>query len=222
MNNKLRIETSINCSGTLLNEWSIPELKEKDYNIIDQELDGDAPKQFIKAYFYEEDSGVRKKNPKSWFSYIAKTAEKWYPHESVIEYMINRIGQEMGLVMNEIKLVKGNSQIRFLSKYFLSKNQKLIHGAEICGEHIGDVDMAKEIAESKSSARDLFTFEFIKEAIMSVFPNCHDHIVDIIQIKGCILNLKIIICMNSANLLNNSKEKEPVYIQNYNEISTVS
>ncbi|MHB8260769.1 MAG: hypothetical protein ACYDEC_10895, partial [Bacteroidia bacterium] len=219
MNNKLRIETSINCSGTLLNEWSIPELKEKDYNIIDQELDGDAPKQFIKAYFYEEDSGVRKKNPKSWFSYIAKTAEKWYPHESVIEYMINRIGQEMGLVMNEIKLVKGNSQIRFLSKYFLSKNQKLIHGAEICGEHIGDVDMAKEIAESKSSARDLFTFEFIKEAIMSVFPNCHDHIVDIIQIKGCILNLKIIICMNSANLLNNSKEKEPVYIQNYNEIS---
>lgn len=180
MNNahiKLRVETSINSSGELLNEKRIPILKEKDYFTIDQELDGDAPKQFIKAYFYKEESGVRKKNSKSWFSYIAKTAEKWYPHESVIEYMINRIGQEMGLVMNEVELVKGNGQIRFLSKYFLNRNQKLVHGAEICGEHLGDVDMAKQIAESKSTARDLFTFEFIKEAITIVFSHCHDHIV---------------------------------------------
>jgi len=175
---KLRIESSINSSGTLLNDKLIPELKENNYYIIDQELDGDAPKQFIKAYFYKEESGIRKNNVKSWFSFIAKTAEKWYPHESVIECMINRIGQEMGLVMNEIELVKGNGQIRFLSKYFLNKNEKLVHGAEICGEHLGDADMAKEIAESKSSARDLFTFEFIREAIVSVFPHCHDHIVE--------------------------------------------
>ena len=175
---RLRIESSINSSGILLNESIIPLLKEQNYFIIDQELDGDAPKQFIKAYFYEEESGIKKRNSKSWFSYIAKTAEKWYPHESVIEYMINRIGQEMGLVMNEIELVKGNGQIRFLSKYFLNKNEKLVHGAEICGEHLGDADMAKQIAESKSSARDLFTFEFIREAIISVFPHCHDHIVE--------------------------------------------
>ncbi len=174
---KLRVEASINDSGRLQNEKLIPVLKEKDYFIIDRPLDGDAPKQFIGAYFYQEESGVRRKNPKSWFSYIAKTAEKWYPHESVIEYMINRIGEEMGLVMNEVKLVKGNGQIRFLSKYFLNKNQKLVHGAEICGEHLGDVDMAKQIAESKSTARDLFTFEFIKEAITAVFSHCHDHIV---------------------------------------------
>lgn len=151
MNNargKLRVETSINSSGVLLNEKQIPQLKEKDYYVIDQELDGDAPKQFIQAYFYEEKSGVRRNNVKSWPSYIAKTAEKWYPHESVVECMINRIGQVMGLAMNEVALVKGNGQIRFLSKYFLRKNQKLVHGAEICGEHLGDADMAKEIAES--------------------------------------------------------------------------
>lgn len=173
---KLRIETSKNSSGLLLNERLISELKKKNYYIIDQELNGDAPKQFIKAYFYSEESGIRKKNLKSWFSFIAKTSEKWYSHESVIEYMINRIGQEMGLVMNEIELVKANGQIRFLSKYFLKKNEKLVHGAEICGEHLGDVDMAKEIAESKSSVRTRFTFEFIREGIIAVFSLCHDHI----------------------------------------------
>lgn len=177
-NNRLRIETSINRSGILFNKKLIPTLKEKDYYIVDQELDGDAPKQFIKAYFYKEGSGITKRNRKSWFSYIAKTAEKWYPHESVIEYMINRIGQEIGLHMNEIELIIGNDQIRFLSKYFLNKNEKLVHGAEICGEHLGDTDMAKEIAEDKNSARELFTFEFIKEAITSVFPSCHDCIVE--------------------------------------------
>ena len=174
---KLRVEVSTNFSGKLQNEKLIVSLKEKNYCIIDQTLDGDAPKQFIKAYFYIKESGIKKKNIKSWSSYIAKTAEKWYPHESVIEYMINRIGQEMGLVMNEVELVKGNEQIRFLSKYFLNKSEKLVHGAEICGEHLGDVDMAKQIAENKSTARDLFTFEFIKEAIESVFPNCHDTII---------------------------------------------
>src|SRR5206468_4167101 len=135
----LRVEKSINCSGKLFNEHNIPLLKESDYIIKQRHLDGDAPKQFIKAYFYEENSKVRKASSGSWIPYIAKTAEKWYPHESVIEYMFNRIGQALGLNMNEIRLVKANGQIRFLSKYFLNKNENLIHGAEICGEHLGDM-----------------------------------------------------------------------------------
>lgn len=167
----LRIESSINCSGKLSNEHTITLLKENDYIIKKIDLDGDAPKQFIKAYFYEEGSRVRKASSSSWFPYIAKTAEKWYPHESVIEFMINRIGQILGLNMNEIQLVNANGQIRFLSKYFLNKNEKLIHGAEICGEHLGDMMLAKEIAEHKPTSRELFTFEFIKDAIRSVFPD---------------------------------------------------
>lgn len=140
------------------------------------DLDGDAPKQFIKAYFFKEDSGVKKANPNSWFSYIAKTAEKWYPHESVIEFMINRIGQVLGIRMNEICLVKANGQIRFLSKYFLNKNENLIHGAEICGEHLGDMLLAKEIADHKKTSRELFTFEFIKDAIRAVFPGSFEQL----------------------------------------------
>jgi hypothetical protein len=75
----LRIETSINCSGKILNRHSILLLKEKDYIVKDYRLDGDAPKQFIKAYFYVEDSTIRKSSSNSWPPYIAKTAEKWYP-----------------------------------------------------------------------------------------------------------------------------------------------
>jgi len=48
----LRNETSIHCSGKIINKHSIPLLKENDYIIKDYRLDGDAPKQFIKAYFY--------------------------------------------------------------------------------------------------------------------------------------------------------------------------
>lgn len=170
-NGNLRIEQSINCSGELFSTQSIFVLKEKHYFIEELDLDGDAPKQFIKAYFFQKNSGVKKLSPNTWFPFIAKTAEKWYPHESVIEYMINRIGQTLELRMNEIKLVVANGQIRFLSKFFLTKNQLLIHGAEICGEHLGDITMAASIAKHKSTSRELFTFEFIKEAMRNVFPN---------------------------------------------------
>ncbi len=178
----LRVETSINNSGTLLNQHKIPLLKEKHYVVKNIDLDGDAPKQFIKAYFYQPDSAVRAKASTSWSSFIAKTAEKWYPHESVIEFMINRIGQELGLNMNEISLVNANTQIRFLSKYFLKKDEKLIHGAEICGEHLGDMDLAAQIANHKPTSRELFTFEFIKDSIRTVFPQCFETLlVDLVK-----------------------------------------
>ena len=92
--------------------------------------------------------------------------------------MINRIGEEMGLNMNESKLCIVNGQIRFLSKYFLSPNEILIHGAEICGEHLGDFDLADEIAKHKPSARELFTFQFIEESILSVFPDASNFILN--------------------------------------------
>jgi hypothetical protein len=169
---RLRKEKPINLSGRLQNESSIPILKARNYKVVTSvTLDGDAPKQFIRAYFFEEDSPVRKEKPSTWPAYIAKTAEKWYPHESVIEYMINRVGQVLDLNMNGIRLVWANHQIRFLSRYFLKKDEKLIHGAEICGEYLNDIPLAEEIAEDKKSARELFTFEFIRDAIRTVFPD---------------------------------------------------
>lgn len=92
--------------------------------------------------------------------------------------MINRIGQVLGLRMNEIMLARINGQIRFLSKFFRNSTEILIHGAEICGDYLSDRDMAAEIANSKATARELFTFEFITAAIASVFPRHSAHIIN--------------------------------------------
>lgn len=176
LNARLRIERSMNCSGTLFNDKSIFSIRNKDYYIENLALDGDAPKQFIKLYSYQEDSSIRRRNYDSWIPYIAKTAEKWYPHESVIEYMINRIGQVLGLNMNEVQLYKINGQIRFLSRYFLKKNESLIHGAEICGAFLEDMELARQIADEKTSARQLFTFEFICEAVKTIIDRNYETI----------------------------------------------
>ena len=169
-NTGLRTERSINCSGVLLNKNHIPELLEKDYFVKSFKLDGDAPKQFIKAYFHGEAACLKRHKPNSWCGYIAKTAEKWYPVESVMEYMMNRIGQVLGLDMNTCRLVQANGQIRFLSRYFRGENERLVHGAEICGAYLEDMSLAEEIANHKKSARELFTFQFVTAAIQSVYP----------------------------------------------------
>lgn len=175
--NLLRKEHSINCSGLLFKEARIPILKPSHYIIKNIPLDGDAPKQFIKVYKFARKSGVKKENPKSWVPYIAKTAEKWYPHESVVEYMINRIGQVLNLTINEVEIYRINGQIRFLSRYFLKKNEMLVHGAEICGEYLDDMEMAAEIAKEKKSSRSLFTFEFIQNAIGFKFRGQKDYLI---------------------------------------------
>lgn len=172
----LRVEKSMNHSGRL-NENYIEVLREKDYCVVDIALDGDAPKEFIKVYEYSKGSPVRRNNPHTWVPYIAKTGEKWYPHESVVEYMINRIGEVLGLRMNGIGLYRIKGQIRFLSKYFIrQKLESLTHGAEICGEYLNDIELAKEIANDQKTSRQLFTFEFISKAIRHKFGMQSDQI----------------------------------------------
>lgn len=168
---KLRVEVSKNCSGNIIGCNKIQFLKKENYYVIPQTLDGDAPKEFIGAYFYYKSNGVYKKNRKSWYKYIAKTAEKWYPIESITEYLINDLGKTLGLNMNETELVYCNGQIRFLSKYFLKKNEILLHGAEICGDYLNDRVFAKEIAVDKITAREFFTFEFICQALDKIFKS---------------------------------------------------
>lgn len=99
---KLKREKSANYSGELLNLGKITILKEANYCIEPVDLDGDAPKRFIRAYFYESGGAVYKSRIKTWKAYIAKSANKWYPHESVTEFLINKIGETIGLNVNKI------------------------------------------------------------------------------------------------------------------------
>lgn len=171
---------SQNYNGPIKNWSEIPEIKTRNLIVHDTKLSGDAPKRVISYYNYQGPSPIRKINKNSWPVYVAKTAEKWHPIEGLTEYLINIIGQRLGLVINEVDLLKHKQTIWFLSRYFLSRKNKeaLLHGTEICGAHLEDQDLAKEIADNYTEARDLFTFEFISEAVRSIFPKDHTTILE--------------------------------------------
>lgn len=131
-------------------------------------ITGDAPKEFIKVYEYGK--GQRKINQKSWSLYIAKTGHKWYPNESVMEYLLTRIGQILGLNIAEARLIQAAGQVRYLSKYFLEPTQELVHGADIYAGFVADKDFVEQI-ETENRARDFFTIQFTHQALLDRFPN---------------------------------------------------
>ena len=124
------------------------------------------PKNFIRVYTYGK---AKRSNPRKWPAYIAKVGHKWYPNESVTEHLLTRVGQLLGLKMAASLLVSAHGQVRFLSRYFLGPNQSLVHEAEIFAGYLEDKDFVEEV-ERAGATRDLFTFQFIEEAIKVQFP----------------------------------------------------
>lgn len=153
----------------------IPTLKRHNYAVQTQySITGDAPKQFIRVYEYGP--SCRKDNKRSWPLYIAKTAYKWYPTESIMEYLLNRIGVVWGLEMADSRLVRANGQIRFLSKYFLSENtEELSHGADILAGYFNDKEFINEI-EQQGKEREFINVQVFREALKFNFPNEHKDI----------------------------------------------
>lgn len=165
---KLERYTSTQISGEV-NLKAISHLKERHYFIVDIPLDGDAPKQYIKAYFHYKNCPKVGK-PSKWDGFFAKSGGKSYPHESVTEFLINKIGELLGLKMNESQLVIANNQIRFLSKDFIKRGQKLIHGIEILAEYYEDKDFVLEINKDRKNRRVYLTFDEIEKSIIHVYP----------------------------------------------------
>lgn len=134
-------------------------------------LTGDAPKGFVRIYDYQHGGKVRRKNPKTWPLYIAKTGHKWYPVESITEHMLNRLGVIFGINMAESRLGIINGQLRFLSKYFLNvEKETLTHGAEIFAGYLEDQAFVESIEEANLS-RNLFTLQFVEKAVSKAFPH---------------------------------------------------
>lgn len=174
MNNKsLKKVQVINNSGFRLNPGkAIPPLRKGRYFIVDIFISGDAPKDFVKVYEYGK---ARKTSPHLWTPYIAKVGHKWYPIESITEYLMSRIGEVLGMDMAKSKLMMVGGQIRFLSRYFLKKEERLDHGAQIYSGFLNDEALVEEI-ESKGMARDFFTFQFTEQSIRHRFPAVADDI----------------------------------------------
>lgn len=139
-------------------------------------LNGDAPKGFVRLYTYQQGGRVRRNNPKTWPSYIAKTGHKWYPVESITEYLLNRLGVVFGIRMAESRLAVINGQLRFLSRYFLDvERESLAHGAEIFAGYLEDQAFVESV-EKTNLARQIFTLQFVEKAVIKAFPHERDAI----------------------------------------------
>ena len=162
-------EQIINWSGfEIRNQGVLPPLRKGYYyTVAGQPIAGDAPKDFIRAYTY---GTANRSDPRKWPGYIAKVGHKWYPNESITEHLLTRIGQLLDLKMAESYLVSAHGQIRFLSRYFLERNQNLVHGAEIFADYLKDDQFVEEV-EQEGATQDMFTFQFIKDAIQEQFPD---------------------------------------------------
>lgn len=53
----------------------------KHYKVLDDDIGGDAPKDFISVYEFKKS---KKSDTKNWQKYIAKIGHKWYPLESYL------------------------------------------------------------------------------------------------------------------------------------------
>lgn len=155
--------------------WSkyIPELKNYELESVNfLSISGDAPKDFVKDREYRP--GRRSKS-NSKEKFIAKVGSKFYPMESIIEQLITRIGQCFELKIADSKLRTIEGQVRFMSRYFLKRNEQLTHGAEIYEFSIGKRNY-KELSENKQEA-EFFSFQMTCEAISAIFPDNHEKII---------------------------------------------
>ena len=150
-------------SGYFLSNNIFPTIKKNHFSILDDfAVDGAAPKQVIRLYRYKK--GTKQKGTKLPI-YIAKTGHKWYPNESVTEQLFTDIGNCFKLNMAETFLAIFTRQIKFLSKYFLQKNDKLVKGVEIYSNFCDvDKNFIDEIEEQNFS-QELLTVRYTYKAL---------------------------------------------------------
>ena len=154
---------------------SVKALRKCHYKVLDNVVGGDAPKDFISICEYV---GNKKSRRRVCNNYITKVGHKWYPLESVSEYLLNQIGEVLSLEMADSQLRMGHGQLRFLSKYFLNSDENLIHGAQIYSAYLNEVDQRfVEEIERENWARTLLTFQVTRNAIEFLFPQQFDSIV---------------------------------------------
>jgi hypothetical protein len=159
---------AINYSGhEVRSQKLIKPLRNGYYRIIPQAIPGDAPKEFIAVYEYGSCSRLR---IGTWPRFIAKVGHKWYPNESITEQLLTRLGQLLGLRMADSKLLYVKEQVRFLSRYFLKKDESLVHGAQIFSGYLEDSEFVEQV-EADRESRAVFTIEFVIESIESQFPD---------------------------------------------------
>ncbi len=167
-NKRLNIKPIENYSGFTIRDRHIPKLKKSHYFRINESVGGDAPKDIIRIYIYGES---KRSQPKKWAKYISKYGHKWYPIESITEYLIFRLGEITGLDMAKSRLFLIQGHLRFCSKNFLAKDEVLIHGAEILSRYLHEksTSFIDEI-EKKRLTKSMIGINDVVKAIRFTYP----------------------------------------------------
>ncbi len=166
----------IDYSGFRPKPGCIPFAKKHQYYIVtDIAITGDAPKDFIRYYQYNQNSSIRKANPNTWPLFLAKHGHKHYPMEAITEHLLNRIGEVFGFNMAESGLMWFGGQVRFLSRYFLNRpyEQVLDHGADLYAGFLNDREFVEEI-EKQHQSTEYFTFQFTQTVFQYFFKDDYD------------------------------------------------
>jgi hypothetical protein len=110
-------------------------------------------------------------------AYIAKCPGKHGAREAVTEYLISCVARGLPLRVARGRLVRMppppsvKCDVRFLSRYFLSKkNQSLIHGVEIIARtfEMDAAELRSEVPKARASDRQFFTVDLISGVLDSV------------------------------------------------------
>lgn len=160
-------------SGFDPKDGAVKVLKKDQFRYVDVgTIIGDAPKCMVALYDFEKEGSIRKSNPKSWRRYIAKSASKWYPNESITEHLLNELGRTLGLNVANSCIRRINNQIWFLSEYFIKEEQQLVHGADFYALHLnGDIDFVHAIQDDKKiDDQHYFNVQMVQEIFAKYFP----------------------------------------------------
>ena len=168
-----RAEIRARSGFEIVSDPSIKHVRQGFFARVNLEVSGDAPKDFLRIYEYDRG---KKANPNTWPAHIAKVGHKYYPIESVTEHLLTRIGEQLGLNIARSRLMWVRGQLRFLSEYFLGRNESLVHGAEIFSGYLAaDRQFVEQVEEMKMS-NEIFTFQVVEAAVKSRFPEQADEI----------------------------------------------
>lgn len=160
-------------SGFEPKEGAVKVIKKNQFEYVDLgTIIGDAPKCMIALYDFEKKGVVRKSNPTTWRKYIAKSASKWYPNESITEHLLNELGRKLGLTMANSCIRRINNQIWFLSEYFIKEGYQLSHGADFYTLQLDDdrdfVDAIQN--NNKINDQEYFNVQWVQEILSQHFP----------------------------------------------------
>jgi hypothetical protein len=174
---KLEKILPLNTSG-LQNSFREIKILKKNKYIIQKNytITGAAPKEFVRIYEYKK--GVHKaSNINKWDLYIVKSAKKWYSTECIIEQLNTDIGKTLGLNMANTRLIVINNQLRLCSKYFLSNNEELLHGADLFAGYLQSRELIDEIEKNKLE-KSFFNVSYVFEVINYTFPGYVESLFD--------------------------------------------